>query len=100
MYVVTDPTEKLGVPPEIIHFVGKKWVVPIFKEFATHKQVRFGELKDKFSITPKVLSEILGEMKDFGFGFKLILFSLVILHHNFIKLTILKNDGSWFIHTK
>lgn len=57
----------LGFPPEIIRFIGKKWVVPIFKEFENSQQVRFSEFKQKFRITSKVLSEILGEMKDLGF---------------------------------
>lgn len=57
----------LGFPPEIIRFVGKKWVVPIFKEFDSTTQIRFGELKRKFGITSKVLSEVLGEMHSFGF---------------------------------
>lgn len=57
----------LGFPPEIIRFIGKKWVVPIFKEIESSQQVRFSEFKQKFRITSKVLSEILGEMKDLGF---------------------------------
>lgn len=57
----------LGFPPEIIRFVGKKWVVPIFKEFDNKTQIRFGELKQKFGVTSKVLSEVLGEMQSFGF---------------------------------
>lgn len=56
-----------GFPPEIIRFVGKKWVVPIFKEFDNKTQIRFGELKQKFGVTSKVLSEVLGEMQSFGF---------------------------------
>lgn len=58
---------ELGFPPEIIRFIGKKWVVPIFKEFENNQQVRFSNFKQKFKITSKVLSEILGEMKDYGF---------------------------------
>jgi len=57
----------LGFPPEIIRFVGKKWVVPIFKEFDNAAQIRFGDLKQKFGITSKVLAEVLGEMQNFGF---------------------------------
>ena len=37
----------LGFPPEIVRFVGKKWVVPIFKEFDSTTQIRFGDLKQK-----------------------------------------------------
>ncbi len=57
----------LGFPSEIIRFVGKKWVVPIFKEFDNITQIRFGDLKQKFGITSKVLSAVLGEMQSFGF---------------------------------
>jgi DNA-binding HxlR family transcriptional regulator len=65
---MTNSTDnELGFPPEIIRFIGKKWVVPIFKEFESNQQVRFSEFKQKFKITSKVLSEILGEMKDLGF---------------------------------
>lgn len=60
------PSNNSGFPPEIIRFIGKKWVIQILKEGRTNKQIRFGELKKKFGITPKVLSEILGEMKDLG----------------------------------
>ena len=56
-----------GFPPEIVRFVGKKWVIPLFKEFEDNSQIRFGEIKQKFGITSKVLSEILNEMQSFDF---------------------------------
>ena len=56
-----------GFPPEIVRFLGKKWVVRIFKELQNNSQVRFGELKQKFGITSKVLAQVLNEMNDFGF---------------------------------
>ena len=68
--MTSSKDNNLGFPPEIIRFVGKKWVVPIFKEFETHEKIKFGELKKTFSITSKVLSDILKEMKQFGFIIK------------------------------
>lgn len=65
--MINSTDNDLGFPSEIIRFIGKKWVVPIFKEFENSQQVRFSEFKQKFRITSKVLSEILGEMKDLGF---------------------------------
>ncbi|MFQ5782161.1 MAG: winged helix-turn-helix transcriptional regulator [Nitrosopumilus sp.] len=65
---MTKSTKKnLGFPPEIVRFVGKKWVIPLFKEFENNPQIRFGEIKQKFGITSKVLSEVLDEMKKFRF---------------------------------
>jgi len=43
----------LGFPPEIIRFVGKKWVVPIFKEFDKTTQIRFEELKKNLELHQK-----------------------------------------------
>lgn len=57
--------ENSGFPLTIVRFLGKKWAISIFKEFKTSEK-RFGELKEKFSITSKVLSEILSEMQCFG----------------------------------
>lgn len=39
----------------------------MFNEFENNPRVRFGEIKQKFGITSKVLSEVLNEMKHFRF---------------------------------
>ena len=65
--LTTSPLLDSGFPPKMIRFLGKKWVVLILRECEKKKQVRFRDLKVKFGITSKVLSEVLREMKDMGF---------------------------------
>jgi len=48
---------------DIIHFIGKKWVLPILKEFEKENTVRFNQLKQSFEITSTTLSIILKKLE-------------------------------------
>lgn len=47
----------------IIRFIGKKWVLPILKEFEKEDMVRFNQLKQSFEITSATLSTILKKLE-------------------------------------
>ena len=47
----------------IIRFIGKKWVLPILKEFEKEDMVRFNQLKQSFEITSSTLSSILKKLE-------------------------------------
>ena len=48
---------------DIIHFIGKKWVLSILKEFEKEEVVRFNQLKQSFKITSTTLSTILKKLE-------------------------------------
>jgi len=48
---------------DIIRFIGKKWVLPILKEFEKEATVRFNQLKQSFEITSTTLSIILKKLE-------------------------------------
>ena len=53
-------------PPELIKFMGRKWVVSILREFEIADSLTQKELKQKFAIPTKTLANIFMEMNTFG----------------------------------
>ena len=53
----------MGNWKDILHFIGKKWVLEILLEFNNRKKLHFNDLKEKIGITSSALSIILKELE-------------------------------------